>query len=146
VPTILKSVSRKFSLFIFWFENIIALAFFLLFELLLSLAVYPLTFFNILYSVQGLFSNLFYLLTWTLIGPLVLLFLIVKDLYNLVDLMKMHEGSKAYRGDAPDPDDDDDDGNSDDKKSAKDRELAVYNQIRETVIKHYMDVKRKTIY
>ena len=60
--------------------------------------------------------------------------------------MKMHEGSKAYRGDAPDPDDDDDDGNSDDKKSAKDRELAVYNQIRETVIKHYMDVKRKTIY
>lgn len=65
-------VAKVFALCIFWGENIIMMSFFLSFELMLLPILYIWIAFNIGYSTRGMFTTVFNVFVWCLVGTIYL--------------------------------------------------------------------------
>lgn len=87
----------KFSYFIYWVENVLFLIFFFIFEISLFPLVYLRLFFTFLRSRKNgvrwreYFRNLGY---FVFIGWLTILYIFVKDLFNLIFILSLHRGCK----------------------------------------------------
>lgn len=93
---LMEHMSELFSQFNFWMENLIFLAIFGLFEILLSPMVFIVSYFNIIYSTGGPFSTVYNLFKWTAFGPVYLTYILLKDLWNMIYILSMLDGCKDY--------------------------------------------------
>lgn len=92
---LMPTVSKWFSKFIFWIENIEFLLEFLILQLVLSPLIYLTTFYTIIASNDGFFTLLLYIVGWMIFGFLLLIYIQIFDLVNLIDILSMHDGCKA---------------------------------------------------
>lgn len=77
---LMQFLCEKFALANFWFENIFLMAGFIILETILAPFVFFLTYKNIIYTTENFFRIIFYLMAWTVLGPVfVLPFLIMRD-------------------------------------------------------------------
>lgn len=63
--------------------------------MLLSPLIYFSTFYTICASTEGFFTLLLRLFLWAFFGFLILLYIQLFDLYQLCDILSMHDGCKA---------------------------------------------------
>lgn len=83
-------VNTGYSYFIFWMENIVFLAGFFCFEMLLVFPVYLKNVYVMLAYSPGFFTSAFNSARWILLGPFYEVILILMDLKLLFDLCTMH--------------------------------------------------------
>ncbi|CDW78613.1 UNKNOWN [Stylonychia lemnae] len=131
---LMKRVSKIFSYGIFWIENVIFLFIFLLYEIFLIPVVYVKTFINIITCSVGLFTIMFHCAAWFFSGFFFSFFLVFRDIYYLAKILSMHQGCRQALGLADEL-----------KEEVIDKEvkLKVYNEIRETVIEVYIDIRKQ---
>jgi hypothetical protein len=98
---LLAKISQSFSYFIFWAENLLFLAAFLAFELLLSPFIYIVIMINIMYSTRGMFTTMYNVLYWILFGVFYMLIILMKEVYNLFLILAIYEGCRRKLGDDP---------------------------------------------
>jgi len=79
----------------FWMENILFIMAFVLFELFLSPMVYLKTFYTLVYSTEGMFTTIYNVFRWTMGGILILIYILLRDTFTLIDILYMHDGCKA---------------------------------------------------
>lgn len=75
-------------------ENIIFVAGFFLFELLLMPIVYVVCLINIIISTKGIFTTLYYIFKWILFGILYLVYILILDVANLLNILSKMNGCK----------------------------------------------------
>ena len=83
-------MNTGYSYFIFWMENIVFLAGFFCFEMLLVFPVYLKNVYVMLAYSPGFFTSAFNSARWILLGPFYEVILILMDLKLLFDLCTMH--------------------------------------------------------
>lgn len=93
---IMSNFCLVFSKVNFWIENLVMVIAFFLFELLLSPLIYFKTLYNVIYSSNGLFTTVFSIFRWIIMGPLYLLWILFNDVKNLLNILRMHDGCKEY--------------------------------------------------
>ena len=83
---LMLKVSKKFSILMFWLENIFFIALMLIYELVLLPIVFIKICFNIL-SFGDAKATLYYLPLWTFTSPFVLLAAVGHDLYQFIRIL-----------------------------------------------------------
>lgn len=130
----LEPFSEKFSIFMFWLDNIVILGLFLLFEILLIPFVYIKNILTVVVNTSGLFTTIFYTARWIFLGPFYSLFLLLRDFIYFFKILTMLRGCRAAADLADElytePID-------------EDLEVRLYNEAREIVIEHYFEVKKE---
>lgn len=126
----MPKICNFFSKTNFWIENILYIAGFIMFEVFLSPFVFLKSIYTIVYSTNGMFTTAFNIFKWVVFGILYLFFILCTDVVILLDILRMHDGCRAYK-DQFDIDQDDDEINDD-------RKLELFNEVREVVITHYL--------
>lgn len=132
----LEVISKYYSYFMFWFENIFFIIAFIVQVTLLVPLVYIKNLFTIVWASSGLFTTLFYAVGWLFVGLFITLFLAVRDVYYYMKILAMHRGCReAYRLE------------DELKEEAIDSEVEVkiFNETRETVIDLYFDIKNQIL-
>lgn len=137
-----QKVASYFTLVIFWGENLIFMAFFLVYEMLLMPILYFQITFNIGYSTKGMFTTVFNLFCWCCVGILYMPGLLFSDAACLCNILSMHEGCIEYQAKAE---------NNTDKLSKtegqieeeKQNTIARMNEIREVIMKQYDELANK---
>lgn len=127
------SLNKFVSYCIYWLENLVLALVFLFYELLLVPIVFGKTFVALLTSNQGLFTTMFYGIAWLVSGLVMNVALALRDIYFLLKILSMHQGCRAETGLA------------DELKEVKIDplvKLRVYNEVRETVIELYIELRR----
>jgi hypothetical protein len=94
----LEKISRYFALFMFWLENIFWLGLFVLYESLLTPFVYFKNIFVVAWATQGLFKTLSNTASWIFIGPMILIFLVLRDVWYMFRILTMHMGCRTAAG------------------------------------------------
>ena len=120
----LLPIGEKFSLFVFWIENLVYVTLFMIYELLLIPLVYLKLIPLIPWATLGLFTSIFYAVFWFLGGLFISLFLAMRDVAYFLLILSMHNGCRENE-----PDDDEEDENADDTRER------VMNEVRTEVIK-----------
>lgn len=92
----MEYIANKYSLLVFWLENLFGVCFFIIFELILIPFVYLKTIFNVMYSTSGLFTTVFNVIKWIAFGPVYLINITIMDVYYLMFILSMHNGCKQY--------------------------------------------------
>jgi hypothetical protein len=101
-PESLKKMSMYLSYAIFWIENIFYIILFTLFEILLI----PFAYFKIWWiminmikrdtfeqrTTQSFLWSLLYILLWFFLGPLIVIYILAKDLGNFLVILVHHDG------------------------------------------------------
>lgn len=131
-PIALKA-NQFFSYLIFWLENIIMVFLFFLYEFLLLPFVYGKIFWNLMFSSQGLFTVIFYCLIWIFAGFFFTFGLLLRDIFYVLKILAMHQGCRHAMG-LPD----------ELKEATLDPlvKLKVYNEVRNTVIELYIELRK----
>jgi hypothetical protein len=88
--TVMAYISNKYSLMVFWLENLIGVFFFTIFELVLIPIVYLKTIFNVMYSTNGFFTTVFNVIKWLIFGFVYLIVILTWDVSMLVKILYMH--------------------------------------------------------
>lgn len=121
--SLMPTVSKWFSVFIFWIENIAFLVEFMLLQTFLSPLIYAKTFYTIIASNDGFFTLLLYIAFWMVFGFLLLVYIQFFDLANLLDILLMHDGCKANSDVAEAPEEDE-------PEIDMERLAGLYNEVR----------------
>jgi len=69
---------------------------FMLYEIMMWPFAFLRSYYTVLFSSQGLFTTTFNLFRWTIIGNLMGIFILLKDILIILDLLRMHDGTKAH--------------------------------------------------
>jgi hypothetical protein len=144
-PSMMVSVSRYFSLMIFWFENLIGVLFFMIFEIILIPIVFLKTIFNIIYSTSGLFTTVFNVLKWLIFGIFYLFAILSYDVFMLIKILTMHRGCKEYKEEQTNKgqeEAEDDEENS--RERERDMNQQVFNEVRGVVIKMFLETYKQS--
>jgi hypothetical protein len=91
-------ISKYFSYFMFWFENIFFIFAFIVQVALLVPLVYIKNFFIIIGSRIGLPKTLLYAAGWLFVGLFITLFLALRDVYYYTRILSMHRGCREAYG------------------------------------------------
>ena len=134
---VMSKVSHMYSLFIFWMENIIFVFAFFLFELMLVPLLYLVCMFNIIYSTNGMFTTVYNIIKWLLLGFLYLAFILMKDVWYLLRILSMHEGCKK----ANEKEEKSSEKEKKERSDKLDMQMTCYNQIRGIIIKMYTEIQ-----
>jgi hypothetical protein len=94
IPSRMDEAAEKFSLTIYWVENIMGMLGFLVFEICLLPLVYVMTYFNIAYSCNSPLQLLKHLSTWTLLGFFFLIHILANDVHTLFIILSKYRGCK----------------------------------------------------
>lgn len=86
---------EKYALFNYWLENIVFLAIFLVYELVLVIPVYLKNIFIIFWASPYLFTKLVYAATWVFFGPFFEVYIVLLDCFQLFKLYSKINGCKA---------------------------------------------------
>ena len=92
--TVLDNVSEFFSLFMYWLENILWLALFMVYEVILAPFVYFKNLFVVAWATQGLFLTVWNTAAWLFAGPIYILFFVFRDLKNMFLILTMTKGCR----------------------------------------------------
>lgn len=118
----------------FWLDNIVILALFLIFEIILIPFVYLKNILTVVVNTAGLFTTIFYTVRWIFLGPFYALFILFRDFINFFKILTMLRGCRAAADLADElytePID-------------EDLEVRLYNEAREIVIEHYFETKKE---
>ncbi len=87
-------ISRKFSILLFWLENIAYIAVVLDFEIALIPFVYIKMLVVIPWATMGLFTSIFYEAFWFVGGIVILIFMALRDAYHFMLILSMHNGCR----------------------------------------------------
>jgi hypothetical protein len=126
-------LNKFFSYLIFWLENVVFLALYLLYELCLLPLVYFKVFFNLLFSPKGLFTVIFYCLVWLFFGIALTFVMVLQDIWCLLTILAMHQGCRSAMA------------LSDELEQVRvdsRLKLKVYNEVRQTVIELYIEIRK----
>lgn len=126
----MPKICEAFSKTNFWIENIFLLVLFIIFELFLTPFVYLKSFYTIIYSTNGLFSVIANVFKWAALGPLLMMLVLCKDVVNLINILRMHDGCKAYKEQG--------DGDDEDEGIDGEQRVMLFNEVRHVVITHYL--------
>ena len=94
----LENLNEYFSYMMFWLENIIFVLFFVIFEAVLLIPVYVKNIAQIPWASKGLFTSFFNTAIWVFFGIPISLFIMTKDVYNLINILSMLQGCREYQG------------------------------------------------
>ena len=95
-PEALPNATKYFSRFIFWFENIVnMLPQFLIMNITLFPIIYLKSFHSIIGTLEGFFGMLAAISFWLPMGLIFTPCLILVDVFNLIQILAMHNGCKA---------------------------------------------------
>jgi hypothetical protein len=133
VKPLVRPLNKFFGYLIYWLENIIILGLFFLYSFIISPIVYFKIFFNLMFSAQGLFTVIFYCLTWIFSGWFLTFGLLIRDMWYLFRIMAMHQGCREATGQV------------DELKEIKvdpELKLRIYNEVRTTVIELFLEIKK----
>lgn len=87
---VIPSISKGFSYFMFWLENILFLLAFFIFELMMFPIAYIKVWYNILKNSTGISKMLGYSIVWILIGIILMFFIILNDCGNVFNILMQH--------------------------------------------------------
>jgi len=83
----------------YWFENIIYVLLFLIFEILISPFTYAKIWYNLLLILRttdigttGIVKSVIYCLIWAFLGPFLMLGILAMDLWNFIVILSFHDG------------------------------------------------------
>ncbi len=127
---LLKRAARFFAFLMFWLENILFLAIFFLFELLLMPVAYCKIWFNIIKNSLGVLNTVLNIVFWLFLGIFISFFLALRDTYYLFRIFLYHHGCRFGRFD----------DNGEVELDPQTR-VHVYNEVREAVINLYKQVQ-----
>jgi len=127
----LVQISYKFSILLFWLENIIYVTCFFAFEIVLIPFVYIKMLVVIPWATMGLFTSIFYECFWFIGGIVILIFMAFRDLYHFLLILSMHNGCRENQAVG----DEEDNGKDEVKRR-------VFNEVRTEVIKLYFQIKK----
>ena len=86
-------MSRLFSMVMFWIENSIFIPFFVIFEIIMVPFAFVKTGLNIILFIDsGIFKRVFLLLIWLIFGLFFDIYLVYKDIRNLIHILKHPKG------------------------------------------------------
>lgn len=88
----MENMSKLFSYFMYWVENILFGIFFFIFELLLAIPTYFKVFHNIILNAKG-GKLAIYLLLWTSAGIFICIFVVLEDCKSLFKICFEMDGS-----------------------------------------------------
>lgn len=88
--------SKYYSYFMHWLENCIFLVFFIIIETLLVFPVYLKNIFQIGWASMGLFTTVYYVARWVFTGLFITMYIGLKDVLNLINILRMHEGCRKF--------------------------------------------------
>ena len=134
IRPLLPRATRFFAYANYWLENVIFILAFFLYELFLVPVVYGKTFLNIVTCSVGLFTIMFHCVAWFLSGFFFTLFLVLRDIYYLVKILLMHQGCRQAMGLTDE---------LTDTEIDREIKLKVYNEVRETVIEMYLELRKQ---
>ena len=129
---LLIPIGKKFSLLLFWIENTVYVVGFMAIEVIMIPFVYFKMILIIPWATLGLFTSIFYTAFWIVGGIFIVIFMTLRDIWNFLRLLSMHDGCRNS--------DADDDKEDEDKKKQKER---VMNEVRTEVIKLYFEIKKQ---
>lgn len=87
-------ISKSFSYFMFWLENIVFVIAFFLFELLIMPIAYIKVWINIVRNSMGILNTILNCVIWALIGIFMMFFLLFRDVSYLVKILSYHNGCR----------------------------------------------------
>jgi hypothetical protein len=96
---LMKRLSKWMSYLMYWLENIVYVAIFLIFEVFIS----PIAYFKIWYNLflivrttgigtTGLVKGGMYCLIWAFLGPFIMIWIKIMDLRNFMIILMQHDG------------------------------------------------------
>jgi hypothetical protein len=80
----------------FWVENCIFLAFFLLLEIVLIPICYMKVYLNLLKASFGFFTKVAFIMIWAVMGLLILVLFLLRDFFSLFKILTMHNGCQSF--------------------------------------------------
>ena len=115
----------KFSKLMFWIENTVFISIFIAFEIAIAIPTYLKIWFNILKSSVGVFGTIVNCLIWAVAGIPWSFFLVFRDTYYLIKILKFHDGCRSRTEDIVE------------LEIPMETKIRVYNETRLTVINVY---------
>ena len=94
----MEKASKALSYFMYWLENFFFIIFHSFFLAILLPFVYLKNLFVVLSASHGLFTTLFNTLGWLIFGPLLTIFLGLRDVYYYIKILSMHRGCREEQG------------------------------------------------
>ena len=95
---VLIKLGKYFHVIMFWLENIVWLALFLVYETMLTPFVYFKTLFVVAWATQGLFQTIWNTFAWAVGGLIYIVFFILRDVYYLFRILSFLRGCRAKFG------------------------------------------------
>jgi len=95
----LKHVSKGFSYFMFWFENIYFIIAFFFFEICIMPIAYIKVWINIIRNSMGVLNTFLNCLIWAALGFFIMFYLLFKDISYLIKILSYHNGCKFGKAD-----------------------------------------------
>ena len=129
--SVMTKVSLAFSFMMFWFENVIFLFIFLVFEMVIGPIAYLKVWINILKNSLGLLNTILNCVIWAIIGVPLILFLALRDICYLIKILTYHYG--CTYGKIDELAEEEVDGHI---------KIRVYNETRATVISLYKRLQK----
>lgn len=83
-------ISKCFSYFMFWFENIFGILAFVVFEIVICPIAYAKIWINIIRNSMGIINTIVNCIIWLFVGIFIMLFLLVRDLSYLIIILSYH--------------------------------------------------------
>ena len=135
-------ITKAFALGIFWGENVIGMCFFLAFELFLLPILYVQITMNIGYSTKGMFTTVFNVFVWCIIGIIYLPILLLQDAFCLLKINALHDGCIEYKAKLEN-DKKKMTPTEEEKEAARQEIITRMNEIREVIMKQYDELANK---
>jgi hypothetical protein len=123
-------MGKMFSYFMYWFENVLFIFLFIMFEILLSPLMFLKMFYHIFYIPQSFTTKIGVAIGWIFIGLFVCIFFIGYDTRIFINILRMTEGCQKTKGNEivitlENPE----------------KERNIYNQLWEVMKKLYLETK-----
>jgi hypothetical protein len=93
--TIMGDINDAYSKFNFWLENLLFIAAFTIFELLMVIPVWIKNIAQIAWASKGLFITVFNTAIWIFAGLFITFYILVTDVVNLFKLLKDLQGCRS---------------------------------------------------
>lgn len=87
-------VSKSFSYFMFWLENIFFIASFFTFEAVILPIAYIKVWINIVRNSMGILNTILNCVVWALIGIFMMFYLLLRDVSYLAKILSYHNGCR----------------------------------------------------
>lgn len=97
--TLMKFISKGFSYFMFWLENIFFIACYFGFEAIIMPVAYVKVWINIVRNSMGVLNTILNCLIWLFIGIFAMLYLLLRDVCYLIKILSYHNGCRFGKAD-----------------------------------------------